>query len=294
MSIRIFAGFNLPRTSNSPTIYRPEEEPLSFRLAEFKRHGRGSIGQVTYPDRIRTAETAATFTGWGTYVPVDGSDIMGLRWSYIDDVPSDWAPDGEWPRRIGHEGYYMDADFDGGDMARGVILKLPAGRGYLYGWTMGAGMLASISSDRCDDINDAISWADDEARQAAENERDYRENHCHECDKHVDDCTCSDEDEDSNDSDNEAYTVLVDEHCVWVHACNIRDDGRRDSFFTRSLPIKQDYTGAPWVMFNDGHDLAAFAELTGLGMDSAETWDMQDDEPNVYPLHVIAALAERD
>ena len=55
-----------------------------------------------------------------------------------------------------------------------IIARLPHGRGFLAGWTMGNGMLASLDAYIWPDIEGAAQAAIDDARQAAENDcRDY-------------------------------------------------------------------------------------------------------------------------
>lgn len=51
-----------------------------------------------------------------------------------------------------------------------IIARLPHGRGYLAGWTMGNGMCASLDGHVWTDIEDAARAAIDEARQAAEDD----------------------------------------------------------------------------------------------------------------------------
>lgn len=51
-----------------------------------------------------------------------------------------------------------------------IVARLPHGRGYLAGWTMGAGMLASLDGHIWRDIEDAAKAAIDEARRAAEDD----------------------------------------------------------------------------------------------------------------------------
>lgn len=54
-----------------------------------------------------------------------------------------------------------------------IIARLPSGRGFLSGWTMGEGMLASLDGHVWDDEDDARDDAQHEAEKAAENEADY-------------------------------------------------------------------------------------------------------------------------
>jgi hypothetical protein len=67
-------------------------------------------------------------------------------------------------------GYYTDED---GDTLKPIVARLPHSRGFLAGWTMGAGMCASLELDVYDTIEDAARAAHSVAEYAAEKERDY-------------------------------------------------------------------------------------------------------------------------
>ena len=91
------------------------------------------------------------------------SDFMpGLRWQYADYVAD-----------IGHTGWYTDEHGDG-DKIRGIVMRLPHGRGFIAGWTMGQGMISTVDYDIYDDIEDAAHIADSMAEIVAEREREYR------------------------------------------------------------------------------------------------------------------------
>lgn len=164
----VFAGFRLPRTKNGPTICNPThgQRGLAARLRAWRADGktRGCIGPVTFPNRIRSSETAADFSGWGFYLE-DDSRAFGLRLRWADTVA-----------RLGHTGWFLDPDGDG-DTARGFVLTLPHGRGFLAGWALGVGMVGELDSSVYGDETDAAHAADSMAETVAEQERDYRENH---------------------------------------------------------------------------------------------------------------------
>jgi hypothetical protein len=69
-------------------------------------------------------------------------------------------------------GYYCD-EF-GDSTLQPIIARLPHGRGFLAGWTMGRGMCASLDSDIYDDASDAARAAHSIAERDAERERDYQ------------------------------------------------------------------------------------------------------------------------
>ena len=58
-----------------------------------------------------------------------------------------------------------------GDTFQAIVLRLPRSRGFLAGWTLGAGMCASVDSTIYDDADDASRAACDEAERACD--RDY-------------------------------------------------------------------------------------------------------------------------
>lgn len=72
------------------------------------------------------------------------------------------------PRSFG--GYRIDD----GDAYMPVVLRLPRGRGFLAGWTMGKGMASSVGFTIYQDESDAWRVADREAQSAAASEAEYR------------------------------------------------------------------------------------------------------------------------
>lgn len=74
--------------------------------------------------------------------------------------------------RLSHiTGYYCDRDGDG-DTLQPIIARLPRGRGYLAGWTMGAGMCAAIDCGIYATPEDAAHAAHSKAEYDAEESRD--------------------------------------------------------------------------------------------------------------------------
>lgn len=83
-----------------------------------------------------------------------------------------WANDhlgGRWP-----SGYYCDSEGEG-DTLQPIIARLPHGRGFLAGWTMGESMAACVAGDIYPDPEDAARAAHDMAEQDAEANREYVE-----------------------------------------------------------------------------------------------------------------------
>lgn len=73
--------------------------------------------------------------------------------------------------RLSHvNGYYCD-DFES-DTLQPIIARLPKGRGFLAGWTMGEGMCASLDSHIWPDEAEAARAAHGEAERDAERQRD--------------------------------------------------------------------------------------------------------------------------
>lgn len=71
-------------------------------------------------------------------------------------------------------GYYCDRDGDG-DTLKPVIARLPHGRGFLAGWTMGAGMCGAVDGSIYDDESSAAYAAHSLAEYDAERSCDAEE-----------------------------------------------------------------------------------------------------------------------
>lgn len=99
---------------------------------------------------------------------LDDHGAPGLRWAWCDDLPSDWICDAE--PNIGHLGRF--ADEYGDTIIRGIVLKLPKGRGFLAGWSMGEGMASEIDATVYCVASDAAYAADSIAESAAERQRE--------------------------------------------------------------------------------------------------------------------------
>lgn len=71
----------------------------------------------------------------------------------------------------GITGYYADQD----TVISPIVARLPHGRGFLCGWTMGRGMCGALEPEIYDSEEEACRAAHDEAERAAEREREYQE-----------------------------------------------------------------------------------------------------------------------
>jgi hypothetical protein len=138
-----FAGFEFPRQIpmlKAPTKYRKSRLCCAYRTAP----------------KPLTRDTQ--FTSF--YLGDDGDFQPGLRMQYADEVVN-----------LSHQGSFAD-DYES-DTIRGVIFKLPKGRGYLAGWTMGPQMISQIQYDAIyESCRDAAYAADELARVAAEESRE--------------------------------------------------------------------------------------------------------------------------
>jgi hypothetical protein len=75
--------------------------------------------------------------------------------------------------RLAHiDGYYCDED--GGETMQPVVARLPRGRGFLPGWTMGVGMATSFETDVYESAEEAARRAHSYAERAAEEEQEYQ------------------------------------------------------------------------------------------------------------------------
>lgn len=73
------------------------------------------------------------------------------------------------------DGYYADNFQD--TTLTPIIARLPKGRGFLAGWTMGRGMCATLDGTIYTTALDAAIMAHREAEHDAERERDYQATH---------------------------------------------------------------------------------------------------------------------
>lgn len=137
-------------------------QPLAARKASRKY-----VGPYTW-------RPAKPGTGRGFYM-TEGHGGIVLR---IEDA-NDSIPGGNSLRSI--DGYYIDSDCH--DTLQPIIARLPHGRGYLAGWTMGTGMASSIDAHIWETAEEAAMAAHDEAERAADREQEYRAEQDDDCDE---------------------------------------------------------------------------------------------------------------
>ncbi len=148
-----FAGFDWPRF-----VAMLPRGDIKTRLA---RHRKPCTGPYYHAPRPLDRENQTLF------FYLDSDFMPSLRWQYCDDVA----------RSISHSGWFTDDD-GAGDTIRGIVARLPHGRGFIAGWTMGEGMASVLDYKdvfHADDEIGAALCADSMAENAAEHEREYQE-----------------------------------------------------------------------------------------------------------------------
>lgn len=147
-----FAGFSWPR--------RVATLPTGTTARRLERY----MNPVTGPYYHAPRPVEGAHPGKGFYLASDGAP--GLRWVWCDHVEG-------LGRSIDHTGWFTDEHGDG-EKIRGVVFRLPHGRGFMAGWSMGEGMATSLDAGTYGSEIDAAFAADGMAETAAENEREYQ------------------------------------------------------------------------------------------------------------------------
>lgn len=160
-----FAGFSFPMY----TVMLPKY-PIAKRLQEYKAGNYSEIsGYFRQEPNINPG---------GSSFYLESDFAPGLRWEWCDKVEG---------VRIDHTGWYSD-EHGISDKIRGIVMRLPHGRGFLAGWSMGENMASSVSYRVYSDIFDCAHDADRMAEKVAEHEREYQEAHtCDQCYSFCDD-----------------------------------------------------------------------------------------------------------
>ena len=143
----------------SEIILHDFSRPLHKRLADRKFVG---------PYRWRPAKPGA---GLGFYCAGRGlaCDPQGARFALRLSEANDALPGYSRLRHV--NGYFCDA-CDEGDTLQPIVARLPRSRGFLAGWTMGAGMCAALDPEIYTSPRDAAFAAHDMAEREAENMRE--------------------------------------------------------------------------------------------------------------------------
>jgi hypothetical protein len=146
-----FAGFDYPFTFGILP-----RGPLAKRLAEYRQtRGKRTCGPY---DRSEPAPNPR-----GAYFYLESDFAPGLRWKWCDEIRG---------AHIGHEGWFCDDCQD--QTIRGFVMRLPHGRGFIEGWSMGEHMASNLDYTIWDDEVDAARDADRMAERAAADGRQYQ------------------------------------------------------------------------------------------------------------------------
>lgn len=150
-----FASFAWPRFVATLPI-----GPKAHRLAQYRNPVTGPYYHAPHPDHAGK--------GRGFYLD---DTAAGLRWQWADEVAGS---------RVDNTGWFCD-DYQL-QKIRGLVARLPRGRGFLAGWSMGENMASVLDCEIYDDETDAARAADSMAESAAEIEREYQEEQLYEYD----------------------------------------------------------------------------------------------------------------
>lgn len=149
-----FAGFSFPRYIVSLSTDR------AARRLELRKFAGSASGYYHKP-------TPNNQEGIGFYLESGNGAPFGLRWTWCDEVEG---------VRIDHTGWFCDDYQD--TKVRGIVFRLPHGRGFLAGWSMGEHMASSVDFHVYADEASAACAADSIAERTAENEREYQASTC--------------------------------------------------------------------------------------------------------------------
>lgn len=141
-----FAGFTWPRF-----IATLPKGSTATRLARYKNPVTGPYYHAPKPGA----------DGTGFYLESDG--MPSMRWQWCDAIA----------RSIEHSGWFTSDHQICGETIRGLVFRLPGGRGFLAGWSMGEGMASGLEYEIYTDEIDAAYAADSLAENIAEKEREY-------------------------------------------------------------------------------------------------------------------------
>lgn len=147
-TVSSFAGFTLPRLRG---INAEKRAPLARRLADFRTFSRMYGRPMFSPCGPYQCRQFATDDELSFYQD-DSATMPGLRY--------------ETGRAFAYDDCEPLAAF---------VFRLPHGRGFLAGWSMGDGMAAMVSRDIIADERDAMRRAESMADAAALRESEYQE-----------------------------------------------------------------------------------------------------------------------
>ena len=149
-----FAGFTFPKW-----LWSLPRGTKAKRLADAKKPVCGPYYHAPKPN----PKGQGFYLGSGKHGVHVGDGGFDLRAKWCDEVSG---------VRLNHTGWYCD-EFGDGDKIRGLVFRLPRGRGFLAGWSMGEGMCGSVDYDIYDDETSAAYAADSMAEREAEDQREF-------------------------------------------------------------------------------------------------------------------------
>lgn len=151
MSAQHFAGFPYPKK-----LGELPRGSLAQRLTRFHQPRLTGGYFQNVPGEIRSRSDCEKM------FYLDSDFMPGLRWQWCDEVAH---------RTIRHHGWFCDEFQD--STIRGLVMRLPANRVFLAGWSMGEGMIscADYSARYVDALSAALA-ADSWAERVAEDMRD--------------------------------------------------------------------------------------------------------------------------
>ena len=132
--------------------------PLSARL-EARKHAGPYHWTPTKPGTGRAFYQAQD----GLFCDPRGS-TFDLRLDYATTHWSSWRTPASY-----------HCEMEGDTVLTPIVARLPRGRGFLAGWTMGRGMCAELDGTIHETIEEAARMAHEEARIAAERQREFEE-----------------------------------------------------------------------------------------------------------------------
>lgn len=141
-----FAGFTFPR--HIPQLFKDRNNYTKKKVS-------GSYYCSPKP-LTRDNQSMGFYLALHNHEGTGGDFQPGLRWEWCDLV-------GEVG--INHTGWFTDSYQS--DKIRGMVFRLPKGRGFLAGWSMGPGMCGEIDYCIVYSTIERAAWAADRLAQSA-------------------------------------------------------------------------------------------------------------------------------
>lgn len=149
-----FAGFTYPRLIAKLPKGKPMER-LAIGREFAKKYGSKRLTGPYYQNEPSINPESTSFY-------LDSDFMFGLRWEWADEVED---------VRIVHQGWF-DNEHGDGDVIRGIVFRLPGGRGFLAGWSYPEGMAGAVEHIIYESQRKAAYAANRIAERVAEDARD--------------------------------------------------------------------------------------------------------------------------